>query len=216
MSQNEQPQAPRQHSPQPRGIVTADREPRNTDRPLAWILLIAGAIAWLASGKLVLERLELFRNPDYQTSCDINPWLSCGRVMKSWQASLFGFPNPLIGIVGFGVVITIAMALFAGARFQRWFWICLQIGLGLTLVMLGWLYYSALFVIGALCLYCMIVWFCSVPLFLYTLRRNLRAGVFPAGAGVVDFFERWTFVLVAVVEILIFGSVFILFMDAFI
>jgi uncharacterized membrane protein len=200
----------------PRGIVTADREPRNFDRPLAWILLITGAGAWLAAATLVGERLNLYKDPGYKTSCDINPWLSCGTVMKSWQAGLFGFPNPFIGIVGFGIVVTIAMALLAGARFQRWFWICLQIGLLLCLIMLGWLYYSAVFVIGALCVYCMIVWFFALPMFFYTLRRNLIAGVIPAGRGVVDFFEKWTFVLVAVLEIIVFGAVFLLFINAFI
>lgn len=201
---------------EPQGIVTADREPRNFDARIAWTLLITGAGAWLASGKLVLERLELMKNPDYIASCDINPWLSCGRIMKSWQAALFGFPNPLIGIVGFGIVITIAMALLAGARFQRWFWICLQIGLGLALIMLGFLYYSAVFVIGALCLYCMIVWFFAVPMFFYTLRRNIMAGVIRVPAGVRSFVENWTFVLVAVLEVLIFGSVFLMFQEAFI
>ena len=38
--------------------------------------------------------------------------------MQSWQASLFGFSNQFIGIVGFTIVITIAMAIFGGARFR--------------------------------------------------------------------------------------------------
>ncbi len=38
-------------------------------------------------------------------SCSINPVLSCGSVMITPQASVFGFPNPLIGIVGFTVVV---------------------------------------------------------------------------------------------------------------
>ena len=90
-------------------------------RPFALVMLVSGVIGWIASGILVLERLQLYRDPNHVTSCDINPWVSCGQVMSTWQSELFGFPNPLIGIVGFAVVITTAMALLSGARFGRWF-----------------------------------------------------------------------------------------------
>ncbi|GAA1348182.1 vitamin K epoxide reductase family protein [Falsarthrobacter nasiphocae] len=185
------------------------------DRAFAWTLLVTSVGAWIASAILVAERLHLYKDPGYVTSCDINPWLSCGTVMKSWQAALFGFPNPLIGIVGFAIVVTIAMSMLAGARFRRWFWVCLQIGLFLALAFLGFLYYSAVFVIGALCIYCMIVWFFALPMFFATLKRNLVTGTIPAPAGVVRFFDHWTFVIVAVAEVLVFGGVFIQFYDAF-
>ncbi|MBQ3934392.1 MAG: hypothetical protein II715_01125, partial [Clostridia bacterium] len=38
------------------------------------------------------------------------------------QASAFGIPNPFIGLFGFGVVLTIGVALLAGAKFRAWFW----------------------------------------------------------------------------------------------
>lgn len=77
------------------------------------MLVVTGVIGWAASGILILEKLELYRNPDHVTSCDINPWVSCGQVMQTWQSELFGFPNPFIGLVGFTVVITTGMALLA-------------------------------------------------------------------------------------------------------
>src|SRR5690625_4254443 len=95
-------------------------------RPLAWILLVTGVVGWVASAILVAERLALYRNPGHVTSCDVNPWVSCGRVMGTWQSELFGFPNPLIGIVAFAVVITTAMLLLSGAPAGRWYWLGLQ------------------------------------------------------------------------------------------
>ena len=92
-------------------------------RPFALVLLVTGVIGWVASAILVLERLQLYKDPGHVTSCDINPWVSCGQVMGTWQSELFGFPNPLIGIVAFAVVITTAMAALAGAQFGRWYWI---------------------------------------------------------------------------------------------
>lgn len=121
-------------------------------------LLIAGVIGFLASGELILERLALYKDANHVTSCDINPIISCGTIMRTWQAALLGFPNPFIGIVAFAVIITIAMSLFAGATYKRWFWIALTITTTAAVGLLGWLWWQSLYSIGALCIYCMVVW----------------------------------------------------------
>ena len=135
-------------------------------RPFGLFLVLTGAVAWVASGILVLERIALYKDPDYVTSCDFNPWVSCGTVMKSTQAALLGFPNPFLGIVGFGIVITIGMALLAGARFARWYWVGVQVGVTLAMVFIVWLWSQALYEINALCPYCMVVWAMMIPMFL--------------------------------------------------
>ena len=43
-------------------------------RPFALVLLVTGVIGWVASAILVLERLQLYKDPGHVTSCDINPW----------------------------------------------------------------------------------------------------------------------------------------------
>ena len=83
--------------------------PMTRDRPFAWLLVITGVIGWLASGALVLEKLEVLKDPNHVTVCDVNPWISCGQVMQTPQSSVFGFPNMFIGIVAFAVIITTAM-----------------------------------------------------------------------------------------------------------
>ncbi|WP_149955554.1 vitamin K epoxide reductase family protein [Zafaria cholistanensis] len=185
------------------------------DRAFAWLVVVTGVVSWLASAILVLERLALYRDAGHTTSCDINPWVSCGTVMKSWQASLFGFPNPLIGIVGFGIVVTVGMALLAGARFARWYWIGFQAGITLAFAFCVWLWSQALYQIGALCIYCMVVWAMVIPLFVYTTVRNLRAGVIPAGPRVRAFAAEWAWVAAALLLVLAAGSVFLRFMNAF-
>ena len=67
--------------------------------PSAVWVLIAGAVGLAAALTLTIEKIEILINPDYVPSCSINPVLSCGSVMITPQASAFGFPNPLIGIV---------------------------------------------------------------------------------------------------------------------
>ncbi|WP_297795099.1 vitamin K epoxide reductase family protein, partial [Mycobacterium sp.] len=88
-------------SADPSGDLTPARVP-----PLsAWWLLIAGVIGLIASMTLTVEKIDILLDSSYVPSCNINPILSCGSVMITPQASLLGFPNPLLGLVAFTVVI---------------------------------------------------------------------------------------------------------------
>lgn len=184
-------------------------------RPFALVMLAAGVIGWIASGILVLERLQLYRDPNHVTSCDINPWVSCGQVMSTWQSELFGFPNPLIGIVAFAVVITTAMAALSGAQFGRWYWVGLQVGVTAGAVFVIWLWSQVLFSIYILCLYCMIVWAAMIPLFILLTVRNLVHGVIPAPDGLVQFASDWAWTLVAIAYVAVAASVFFRFFTVF-
>ncbi|EMY35278.1 hypothetical protein D477_005301 [Arthrobacter crystallopoietes BAB-32] len=184
-------------------------------RPFAWLLLVTGAIGWIASSILVLERIATYVDPSYVTSCDVSPWVSCGAVFQTWQAALFGFPNPLIGIVAFAVPITTAMALLAGARFRRWYWLGLQTGVTLGFIFVVWLWSQALFDIFILCIYCMVVWAMMIPMFVMVTVRNLAHGVIRAPEGVVRFASDWAWTITAVLWIATAASVFIRFMNAF-
>lgn len=147
------------------------------ERFLPWLLVIGGLIALVAAFAIMYEKIQLAENPSYQLACDVNPIVSCGSVMQSDQANAFGFPNPIIGLVGFGVVITIGMALLAGARFKRWFWLGLQAGVIFGVGFVHWLFYQSVYNIGALCPYCMVVWAMTIPIFWYVTLHNLRTDV---------------------------------------
>ena len=144
------------------------------DRTTAWLLAIGGAIGLLAATVLTVEKVNLLADPGYVPSCSINPILSCGSVMTTPQAEAFGIPNPLIGIAGFAAATTIGVTLLAGVRLPRWFWLGLQAGVTFGVVFVHWLIYQSLYVIDALCPYCMVVWAVTIPIFLYTTLRNLR------------------------------------------
>lgn len=186
-----------------------------SDKGFGWIVTITGLVSFIASFILVLERLEVYKDPGHITSCDINPWVSCGTVMRSWQAALFGFPNPIIGIIGFAVVITIGVSLIAGARFPRWYWIGFQTGITLASIFLIWLWSQAVYVINALCIYCMIVWAMMIVLFFTTAARNVFTDVTPMGERAKRFFAGWTWMLVALLVIAVAASIFFRFMNAF-
>lgn len=149
---------------------------------LAWLLLVAGLVGFAAAAVLVGEKLALLSNATYVPSCSINPVLNCGSIMKTDQAEVFGFPNPLLGVAAFPVVATTAAALLAGARVARWYWLGLQVGVTLGLGFVVWLVFQSLYRIGALCPYCMVVWLVVWPLFWYVTLRNLTCGVLGDGA----------------------------------
>jgi uncharacterized membrane protein len=166
-------------------MTAYDSEPqeRRTGSGLGLGLALAGLVGLVASAVLLVERIRLAEDSDYVPSCSINPVLSCGNVMESAQASLLGFPNPVIGVAAFPVVLATGMALLAGARFARWYWLGLQVGVTVALALISWLVFQSLYRIGALCPYCMVVWVVVIPVFWYVTLRNLSAGAFGESAA---------------------------------
>lgn len=143
---------------------------------LPWLLLIGGVIALIASIMLSIEVFDRLKNPDFVPICNLNPVLSCTSVADSSQSHLFGFPNYFIGIAGFGALAAVGATLLAGAKFKRWFWQAIELGLFFSVSFITWLQFESLYRIGALCLFCMVVWVVTIPMFWYTTLYNLRAG----------------------------------------
>lgn len=163
--------------------------PHGSPRAFAALLVVGSAVGLLAAAVLLVEKMALLRDPAHVPSCSINPVLSCGSIMTTPQAEAFGFPNPLLGVVGFSVVGTIGTALLAGARLPRWFWLGLQSGTTAGVVFVHWLVFQSLYRIGALCPYCMAVWVVTVTLFVAVTGRNGRTGTLglPGAARVAAF-----------------------------
>ncbi|MFP5284027.1 MAG: vitamin K epoxide reductase family protein [Actinomycetes bacterium] len=175
------------------------RPPPTAERPLsaralAVVLAAGGLVGFAAAFVLAVEKFRLLTDPFYTPSCTLNATLSCGPVMSSPQAEVFGFPNPLLGIAGFAVVAATGAVLLAGGRVAGWYWAGLQAGVTAAVVFVHWLIVQSLFVIGALCPYCMVVWTVTIPLFWYVTLRNLAA-VAPrlptAGRNAVGFLLRY-------------------------
>ncbi|MFJ2866528.1 vitamin K epoxide reductase family protein [Kitasatospora sp. NPDC087314] len=159
----------------------AGRAPVGAGRVFSLLLFLGGLVGLAASAVLTFDKLRLLENPSYIPSCNVNPVISCGSVMRTEQAEVFGFPNPLLGLAAFGALAAIGAGLLAGAAYRRWFWLGLHAGTLLGVVFVHWLIDQALYDIGALCPYCMVVWATVVVLFWYTTLHNLRTGVIPVG-----------------------------------
>ncbi len=158
-----------------------------------WIL-VAGALGLASAFTLTVEKIELLLNPAYVPTCSINPVLSCGSVMITHQASVFGFPNPLIGIVAFTVVVVTGVLAVAKVALPQWYWVGLAIGTGLGTVFVHWLIFQSLYRIGALCPYCMVVWAVTIPLLAVSASVALRP---LAANAVLGTLHRWRWSIVA-------------------
>jgi uncharacterized membrane protein len=178
-------------SAEPSGGAAGKPGGAGASRPFGWMLVITGFLGLLAAWVITLDKLELMENADFKPACSINEVVSCGSIMQSDQAEAFGFPNPMLGLVGFGAVIAIGMGLLAGARYRCWFWLGLQGGTLFGVVFCTWLMYQSLYEIGALCLWCCLVWAATIVMFWYTTVHNLRNRFLPAPdglrAGVLEF-----------------------------
>lgn len=153
-------------------------------RPFTWLLVICGALGLLASWVITIDKFKLLEDPNFTPACSLNPIISCGSVMKSAQAHAFGFPNPMIGLVAFPIVICLAVGLLAGARYRRWFWLGLQAGTVFGVGFITWLQDQSLYHINALCLWCSLAWAVTILLFWYTAVHNMKHGVIPVPAAV--------------------------------
>lgn len=182
-------------------------------RGLSLLLTIGGAIGFVAAFVLILERIELYKDPAYVPSCSINPVLSCGSVMETWQAQAFGFPNPLIGVASFAAVTTIGVALLTRATLPRWFWLGLQAGTLFGVGFVTWLAYQSIYDIDALCPYCMVVWAVMIPIFVYVTAHNVQAGHIPASTRVRNVLARNKALIVVLWYLVIAAAILVQFWD---
>ncbi|MEU4257496.1 MULTISPECIES: vitamin K epoxide reductase family protein [Streptomyces] len=152
-------------------------------RAFAWLLVVTGAAGVLASWVITLDKFRLLEDPDFQPGCSLNPVVSCGSVMRSEQAGVFGFPNPMLGLVTYGMVVAIGAGLLAGARHRRWFWLGLNAGTLFGVAFCTWLMVQSLYRINALCLWCCLAWAATIVMFWRVTAENARHGRLPAPEG---------------------------------
>lgn len=146
---------------------------------LAAFLTIAGFIGFVAAFALTLDKIAVLETPGTSLDCNFSLIVQCGANLNSAQGAVFGFPNPLIGIAAFAIVITVGVAVLAGAIFARWFWLLFNLGLAGALYFVGWLIGQSIFVLGTLCPWCMVVWTVVIPLFFAVTLYNVRSGSLP-------------------------------------
>jgi uncharacterized membrane protein len=196
----------------PAGDLTTD-SPTGARIPAlsGWWVLIAGVIGLVASMTLTVEKIDILLNPSYVPSCNINPIVSCGSVMVTPQASILGFPNPLLGLVGFTVVTVTGVLAVAKVPLPQWYWVGLTVGLLIGAAFVHWLIFQSLYRIGALCPYCMVVWVVTVSLLVVVASITFRPVLRRRESGLASVLYQWRWSIAT----LWFTAVFLLIMVRF-
>ncbi|NSC20601.1 vitamin K epoxide reductase family protein [Streptomyces albus subsp. chlorinus] len=164
-------------------------------RAFGWMLIVMGAAGLLASWVITLDKFKLLEDKNFKPACSINPVVSCGNIMESDQASAFGAPNPMIGLVAYGIVICVGVSLLTRVAFPRWYWLTFNAGCLFGAGFVTWLQYQSLYVIGNLCLWCCLAWVATLVMFWYVTAHNVRSGFLPAPAAVRGFADEFPWVL---------------------
>ncbi|MDK7093425.1 vitamin K epoxide reductase family protein [Gardnerella swidsinskii] len=149
----------------------------------AWtygIMLFFSAVALVTSLILSAETLALARAPKKLLSCDFNSVVSCSRVAQTWQAEIvkFGelsFPNAFFGIAAESVFVTLAVIGMIRVRVPRWFAICTWLGGLCALVYAYWLFSQSMFVIHALCPWCIVLMFSTTMQFISLTHASVSS-----------------------------------------
>lgn len=192
------------------GGMSANRPGTALSKPLAATMVVIGLGGLLGAFELATEYVKTLQNPAYTPNCSLNILVTCGPNMQSWQGSLFGFPNALLGLMCFIFPIAVGMSTLAGARMARWYWQLFNIGMLGGYVFITWLYSQSIFVLGTLCPWCMEVWFFMIFGFWYITAWNLREGHFGSGLkrfGVWLFHWAWVVSLLNLVLIAVLAEI---------
>lgn len=145
---------------------------------LSVTLVVLGAIGLAASLALTLDKIALLENPEAQLNCNFSVLVSCGTNLNSAQGEVFGFPNPLLGLVFWSAVLVVGVGTLAGARFDPWFWMLFSLATTAAFALVVWFIVQSIFVLGVLCPWCMVTWVATIPLFLVVVLHTLRGEPF--------------------------------------
>ncbi|WP_105565292.1 vitamin K epoxide reductase family protein [Microbacterium halophytorum] len=144
-------------------------------------LIIAAVVGLTAAFELTIEKFDAYENPGQGAACDFSVLVQCTANLNSPQGSAFGFPNPLIGLVGWMAPLVVGVAVLAGARFPKWFWAAFTAGMTFAFGFVCWLIYQSIFNLGTLCPWCMATWSVTIPSFFAVALHAIRIGAIPLG-----------------------------------
>jgi len=145
------------------------------DNTKIFIVILVGTILSLMSAFILsIDALEIAKNPGVILNCSINAIINCATVAKSSFAEIFGFPNSFIGLISQPIFITIAIAGLFGVKFPRLFMFYAQIIYTFAFIFAYYLFFIGLFIIQAVCPWCLVVTLSTTVVFFFLTRYNIR------------------------------------------
>lgn len=150
------------------------KKKENENKRTFFVILVFSTLALFASFMLAVDHFAILQNPSTKLNCSINVVLNCSTVMQTWQSSLFGFPNTILGLIAYSVLVTIAVIALSGVSLKKKFMVLTNVGALAGIIFSEWLAYESVYVIQVLCPYCLIVLFSTIFIFAAITHYNLR------------------------------------------
>jgi len=153
-------------------------DPYSAENKRAFLLIfIFAGFGTLASFFLTVDEFILLKNPDTKLFCSVNAIINCASIMQTWQASVFGFPNSIIGLMTYPVLMALALVGYLGIKLPRNLFLAMYIGVISGLLFAHWLFFESLYSIHILCPWCLLTIISTIIIFgastHYLLRQNL-------------------------------------------
>lgn len=144
------------------------------EKKLWLVASIGSAIGLIASFIQLIERISYADQPLKALTCDINSIFSCSSVFDGWQSSFFGFSNSIMSLAFFAVVFGVALSGLTGSVINKYLRHTLHFFSVFFLVFGAWYLYQTVYVIGALCIFCIFLYVGVVLLNWAFLRINIE------------------------------------------
>jgi uncharacterized membrane protein len=141
---------------------------------LAYIIIVCGLLGTYAAFTLLLNRIEYFKNLDFVPPCSINVWLDCGIVMKSKWASLFGFPNAIIGLITYPLATLTGLMILLNKNNNKYLMLGCTALAGLGFITNIILLYISSYLIGSLCPWCILAGVCTSNIFFSLINYDIQ------------------------------------------
>ena len=144
------------------------------EKGLYAVITLAGIVGFLASFLQMIEKIELLKNPNSALFCNINAVFSCSNILNVWQSSVFGFPNSLMCVTFFAIMMTAGIIGWTGSSMNKKLRL---IFMGMSLFFVGfgfWYLWQSIFVVGALCIFCIFCYGAVLAISGAWLRLNYK------------------------------------------
>lgn len=143
-------------------------------RIYSFVLAIGGTLGLIAMTWQASERVHMLKYPGVSLNCNLNPIVDCGGVLGNKLAAVLGFPNAFLGMIFFAILTTSGLVLLSGGSFQKWFRHFVM-GVATILMLFSvWFFGVSLYILGKICIFCVVGWIVSVPIFWYSLIYYLQ------------------------------------------
>ncbi len=145
------------------------------ERVYPLVLSIGGVLGLVAMTAQAAERIHMLKNPSAELSCNLSPIVDCSGVLNDRLAAVMGFPNALLGMIFFAILATSGLVLLSGGKFTGWFKHFVMAVSTVLILFSVWFFGVSLYVLGKICVFCVVGWVVSVPMFWYGLLYYLQS-----------------------------------------